>query len=348
MQPGADHANLPETLSFKRTPGTTDFVEMPCYCTEQGFDHTRLAVSSEDFDAAKQLLRSVFKTEARQKMIELINKEKAEAWTGSPAISRRPGRVVLRFEPDKPGAEPVAAAVYSIVGNETEIRVHFISTKLDVSATRTKSSVKMRNKGHATKVLEFIQDLHPALGWSVVVANEQAALGFWRKNGLDFAGGSAKAAIKHGGDGHSILMVCDRQIRTKLQACEEAKQNISNEQCASTYSASSSTNLQKSSSEEQLGGVDNKGVLLDSKNYDTIHEFGEIELQEEDGSWRSVEISRSKHQTNRSIVLYFGQDEYEGLAGDYQISGHFLQFSNDRLLDGDGEEIAWRQAPPAC
>jgi hypothetical protein len=108
----------------------------------------------------------------------------------------------------------------------------------------------------------------------------------------------------------------------------------------------------------QLGVAEGNGVVLDARNYELVHKFGEIELQEDDGRWRPVEISRAKRlsvlHNSESIVLHFGGDEYEGLAGDYRLSGHGLQFSKDRLLDGDGDEIPWRKqetnirAAPTC
>jgi hypothetical protein len=232
--PPPPDAAASDTLQFKQreilVPNDDDTgyevveIDIPCY-RKEGFEHTRLAATTEEFDAARRLLSSVFRGEDRQKAVELVKTERAEALAGSQANERWQSQVVLRFDPDNPGPEPVAAAVYCTVHEEKKscIRVHYISTKCDIRATRTKSSVQLRHRGHATKLLEFIQHLHPALGWSVIVANEPAAVGFWRKNGLDFAGGSMKAAMKKGWQG-SMLMVGNRLVTMKHWGCNEEEE----------------------------------------------------------------------------------------------------------------------------
>jgi hypothetical protein len=70
------------------------------------------------------------------------------------------------------------------------------------------------------------------------------------------------------------------------------------------------------------------------KDYTVLHPFGDIEVQEEDGTWRPVEMSR--HKENDSIVLYFGNEEVEGLDFDYALS------SSGVLLAGT-DKIEWRK-----
>eukprot|EP00937_MAST-01D_sp_MAST-1D-sp2_P004819 g4819.t1 len=76
--------------------------------------------------------------------------------------------------------------------------------------------------------------------------------------------------------------------------------------------------------------------------------FMECEAQEADGTWRPVAVyahapgegaSSAKSRARgaaRTVVLYFGGDEFEGLDGDYVCAGRVLR-------DGDGDIIATRR-----
>jgi hypothetical protein len=70
------------------------------------------------------------------------------------------------------------------------------------------------------------------------------------------------------------------------------------------------------------------------QDYDVIHQFGGVEVQEEDGSWRPVEMSR--HKQNKSIILHFGGVEVEGMDGDYALS-------SSGVLTAGGEKIEFRK-----
>jgi len=43
------------------------------------------------------------------------------------------------------------------------------------------------------------------------------------------------------------------------------------------------------------------------------------------------------HKRTQAVVLWFGGDEYEGMAGDY-----IYDESTKTILDGDGDKIAHR------
>jgi hypothetical protein len=77
-----------------------------------------------------------------------------------------------------------------------------------------------------------------------------------------------------------------------------------------------------------------EGIDKQWQDFDVIHGFGEIEVQEEDGSWRPVEMSR--HKQNKSIILHFGGEEVEGMEGDYALS-------SGGVLTAGGDKIEFRQ-----
>jgi hypothetical protein len=70
------------------------------------------------------------------------------------------------------------------------------------------------------------------------------------------------------------------------------------------------------------------------------HALGSVEVQEENGTWRPVEISHKKcFGRAGAVVLSFGGGEYEGLAGDYNVASGRC---GETILDGDGDEIQLR------
>jgi hypothetical protein len=75
--------------------------------------------------------------------------------------------------------------------------------------------------------------------------------------------------------------------------------------------------------------------MMNDNDFDVVHSFGSIEVQEEDKRWRPAEIF--KHKRKHYAVVYFGKQEYEGLDGSYQLNAH------GKLVDGDGDEIKWRK-----
>jgi ankyrin repeat protein len=70
------------------------------------------------------------------------------------------------------------------------------------------------------------------------------------------------------------------------------------------------------------------------KDYTVLHHFGDIEVQEGNGVWRPVEMSR--HKENDSILLHYGNEEVEGLDFDYTLS------SSGVLVAGT-DKIKWRK-----
>ena len=62
-----------------------------------------------------------------------------------------------------------------------------------------------------------------------------------------------------------------------------------------------------------------------------------MQVKEEAGNWRPATLFRSKQ--DRSVVLWFGRREYEGLSGDYR-------FSDMHLTDPDGVAIVYRRFAP--
>ena len=66
---------------------------------------------------------------------------------------------------------------------------------------------------------------------------------------------------------------------------------------------------------------------------------GTMQVKEEAGNWRQATLFRSKQ--DRSVVLWFGHQEYEGLSGDYH-------FSDMHLTDSDGDIIEYRRFTPVA
>ena len=78
--------------------------------------------------------------------------------------------------------------------------------------------------------------------------------------------------------------------------------------------------------------------MIDHKQHFAKNDFDmqatkEIEVQEEDGTWREAVLYPYKH--GKEIVLWFGEEEYEGLGGGYRVV-------DGVIYDGDGEEIPYR------
>jgi hypothetical protein len=65
------------------------------------------------------------------------------------------------------------------------------------------------------------------------------------------------------------------------------------------------------------------------EDYTVIHQFGDVEVQEENGAWRQVEMSR--HNQNDSIILHFGGEEVEGQDFDYALTGGVLVAGTDKI-----------------
>ena len=100
---------------------------------------------------------------------------------------------------------------------------------------------------------------------------------------------------------------------------------------------------------QDAGGVhnsDKSGANKRKRLHSDLDELAKLEYEEENGKWRPVTLYRFRASAKRPrcAVVHFGQNEYEGLDGDYTAeldatSGHWV------VRDGDGDVVSTRPRP---